>query len=496
MRPVRTLSARRRPYAVWPAVALALAAAVLVLPVLPDAARAQTAPTAPTPLLVPTEDGMAGDMVVPVDKSQVLRVDRRFTDILVGNPEVADVMPLTDRSIYVLGKKLGSTNLTIYGPGNRLIAVVDLTVTYDVDGLKARLHEIVPGESVEVRGVNGGIVLSGSVSSPRQLERVLSVAERYAPDAVTNLLSLNGSQQVMLSVKVAEMRRSTARQLGLGGITAAAGAGSNFSPVDVAASPVALVSNILDPQSFLTAGLGVLDGRWFLQTALNALEEKGAVKVLAEPNLIALSGDTATFLAGGEFPIPVAQDSDADGTTITVEFKQFGVSLGFTPTVLDGDLINLLVSPEVSQIDPSTSVTVSGFTIPGLSTRRTTTTVELRDGQSFAIAGLLQSNFSDNISQIPGIGDLPVLGALFRSTEFQQNETELVIIITPHLVQPAPPGALAAPTDFFTPPTTAELFLLGRVEGEAAVAPATAEARALGARPGGGISGPYGHILK
>lgn len=493
MRPVRSLSARRKP-TLWPAVALVLVALSLLLA--SNAAEAQGT-TGPDSLLVPTADGMAGGMVVAVNKSQVLRVDRRFSDILVGNPEIADVMPLTDRSIYVLGKKLGSTNLTIYGPGNRLIAVVDLTVTYDVDGLKSRLHEIVPGETVEVRGINGGIVLSGAVSSPRQLDRVLSVAKRYAPDAVTNLLSVRGSQQVMLSVKVAEMRRSTARQLGLGGITAGLGAGSNFNPADITASVPAIVGNVLDPQSFLSAGLGILDGRWFLQTALNALEDKGAVKVLAEPNLIALSGDTATFLAGGEFPIPVAQDTSNDGTTITVEFKQFGVSLGFTPTVLDGDLINLVVSPEVSQIDRSTSVTVSGFTIPGLSTRRTTTTVELRDGQSFAVAGLLQSNFSDQISQIPGIGDLPVLGALFRSTEFQQNETELVIIITPHLVQPAPPGALAAPTDFFTPPTTAELFLLGKVEGEGGPQrPELAEARALGARPGGGISGSYGHILK
>lgn len=477
MRPVRTLIARR---CKWMFATLVAAASLALSPV-PSALAQQ----GPTPLIEVDGDSTAGAMIVPLDKSQVLRVDRRFSDLLVGNPEIADVMPLSDRAVYILGKKLGSTNLTIYGPDRSLIGVIDLVVTYDAEGLKRRLHDILPGEAVEVRGVNGGLVLSGAVSSPRVLDRVLAVANAYAPDAVTNLLTVDGSQQVMLAVRVAEVRRSVARELGIKSSVF----GEDFF-VDVL--------DPLDLTRFLGAEVLLQANEFTLDLLVDALEEKGAVKILAEPTLIALSGDTANFLAGGEFPIPVAQDETEDRTTITVEFKEFGVSLAFTPTVLDNELINLRVSPEVSQIDPTTSVRVSGFTIPGLSTRRATTTVELRDGQSFAIAGLLQSNFTDEVRQLPGIGDIPVLGALFRSSEFQRDETELVIIVTPHLVQPAPPGVLATPADTFVPPTTAELFLLGKTEGDPAAdtVPAMDTAHVLAARPGGGISGPYGHILK
>ena len=231
--------------------------------------------------------------------------------------------------------------------------------------------------------------------------------------------------------------------------------------------------------------------------AFDALEAKGLVKTLAEPNLIALSGDTASFLAGGEFPVPVAQDTgvsdDTNSSTITVEFKEFGVSLAFTPTVLNDGLINLVVSPEVSAIDErpnSPDVEVSGFDIPSLVTRRATTTVELRDGQSFAIAGLIQSDFSDNIDQFPWLGDLPVVGALFRSTQFRRNETELVILVTPRLVKPAPAGALATPSDNFVAPDENELFLFGRLEAaESGIGP-------LGAGGAGGIDGSFGHIIQ
>jgi len=426
-----------------------------------------------------TDDHRAGELVVPVNKSQVLRVDRPFKDLLVGNPDIADVMPMTDRSVYVLGKQVGSTNLTIYGPGRRLIAVIDLIIGHDVSGLRNRLHELMPDEAIEVRAANGAVVLSGSVSTAARLDRVLAVAERYAPEKVTNLLTVAGSQQVMLAVRVAEVKRSLTRKLGL-------------KPTIFGGDFLVDVLDPLDLTAFLGATASFVTGDVNIDVLIDALERKGAVKILAEPNLIALSGDTANFLAGGEFPIPVAQETDDNGTTITVEFKQFGVSLAFTPTVLSNDLINLRVAPEVSQIDETNAVRVSGFEIPGLTTRRANTTVELRDGQSFAIAGLIQSDFTDQVRQIPGIGDIPVLGALFRSSEFQRDETELVIIATPHLVQPAPPGALASPADVFNPPSDTDLFLFGRMEG----APGVSEAEVLSARPGGGISGGYGHILK
>ncbi|MFA7430416.1 MAG: type II and III secretion system protein family protein [Rhodospirillaceae bacterium] len=463
--------------------ATVLAAVVLaLLPAGPAAAQ----PAPPGTTLSLDTSAQAGEMALPVGKSQVLRVDQPFRDIMVGNPEIADVLPISDRAIYVLGKQIGATNLTIYGANRRLLAVVDLNVTHDAAGLRNRLHDIMPSESIEVRGVNGGLVLSGVVSSSRQLDRALQVANRFAPDAVTNLMTVSGSQQVMVSVRVAEVRRSLARELGI-------------KPTITGGDIVVTALESLDPTRFLGALWNITANEFTVDLLIDALEEKGALKVLAEPNLIALSGDTATFLAGGEFPVPVAQDADDNVATLTVEWKQFGVSLAFTPTVLDDDLINLRVAPEVSQIDPTNTVTLLGTTIPGLSTRRAETTVELRDGQSFAIAGLLQSDFSDTIRQVPGLGDVPVLGALFRSSEFSRNETELVIIVTPRLVQPVAAGMLAAPTDTFVPPSETDFFLLGRIEGTPSTLTVPTDRQAvevLGARSEGGISGAYGHILK
>jgi pilus assembly protein CpaC len=412
----------------------------------------------------------AGEFVVPVNKSQVLRVDVPFADLLVGNPEIADVLALTDRSIYVLGKSVGSTSLTVYGRNKSLLAVMDLVVGPDIEGLKARLFELMPDERIEVRSVNGS----------------LAVADRYAPELVTNLMSVKGSQQVLLKVRFAEMSRSVEKQLGI----ASSIIGDDFS----------VLTGFIDPTAFANV-TGVFDvGDTTFNLALDALETKGLIKTLAEPNLIALSGDTASFLAGGEFPVPVAQDSgeDTDSATITVEFKEFGVSLAFTPTVLGDGLINLTVAPEVSAIDPTNAVVVSGFSIPGLRVRRANTTVELRDGQAFAIAGLLQSNFRDTVDQFPVLADIPIIGALLRSSEFQRDESELVIIVEPHLVKPVPAGTLAAPTDNFVPPSEIDLWLFGRVESpdSGGFQPNVFGAEALGVQSAGGIEGDYGHIIK
>ncbi|MBF0372799.1 MAG: type II and III secretion system protein family protein [Alphaproteobacteria bacterium] len=462
------------------ATAVAVAAPVLLADPPPAAAQGR-------PGLTLRDDVHAGDLVVAVNKSQVVRLDQPFRELSVGNPQIADVLPLTNRSVYVLGKALGTTNLSVYGPRKELLAVLDLVVGHDVGGIKTRLNDLMPGEPIEVRAVNDSVVLSGRVSSPQIAGRAAQVAERFAPGKVTNLLEVNGSQQVMLAVRIAEVSRSVARELGIKPSFILGG--EDFFAFDTL--------DTLDLNRFATAL-----GHWTtpfvtLDLLLDALEEKGVVKILAEPNLVAMSGDTANFLAGGEFPVPVARNTDDDGdVTITIEFKQFGVSLAFTPTVVGRDLINLVVSPEVSQIDRQNAVTLSGFMIPGLSTRRATTTVELRDGQSFAIAGLLQSDFSDQVRQLPGIGDVPVLGALFRSSEFQRRESELVIIVSPRLVRPVESNMLAAPTDGFLPPSDLDLFLMGRVE-----APASAMARPVSARralgpQGGGIEGQYGHIVK
>lgn len=444
-------------------------------------------PAAQRPQQPATASFHAGDMSVPVNKSQVLNVDRPFSGLSVGNPDIADVVALSNRSIYVLGKKMGTTNLAVYGAAKELIAVVDINVTHDVEGLKSRLHDLMPGQPIEVRAVNDAVVLSGAVSSPEMANRALSVASRFAPDKVTNMLRVRGSQQVMLSVRVAEVTRTVARELGLKPSFSTNGGEFSYATIDP-----------LDLSRYAAALVRATTDWMTLDFLIDALEEKGLVKVLAEPNLVAMSGDTANFLAGGEFPIPVAQNTTGNNNlAITVEFKQFGVSLAFTPTVVDGDVINLVVNPEVSQIDELHSVVLSGFRIPGLSTRRATTTVQLRDGQSFAIAGLLQSDFNDTIRQLPGIGEVPVVGALFRSSAFQRRETELVIIVTPHLVQPVSASALVAPTDGFIPPSSVDLFLMGRVEAPASgtVVP-TQTSAVLGAQAGGGLTGPYGHIIK
>jgi pilus assembly protein CpaC len=414
-----------------------------------------------------------GDLVVPLNKSQILRVDTPFKELLVGNAAVADVMALTDQSIYVLGKTMGTTNLTLYGPKKSLIAVIDLVVTFDVEGLKAKLYEIMPTEQVEVRGLSGAVALSGTVSNAVQLARAADLAERYAPGKVSNHLQVNGSQQVMLEVRFAEVERKLAKSLSLNtGVTFNDGAGRNPGRPSNVTAPVGTIFGALAGAAAFAPGR-----YWDINAIFNAEETKGAVKTLAEPTLMALSGETATFLAGGEYPYPVPQ---SDGT-ITIEYKQFGVGLAFTPTVLKDGLVNLIVAPEVSDLDFTNAVLVGAYKVPALTTRRAKTTVELRDGQSFAIAGMLQNNYSDSIKQVPWLGDVPVLGALFRSPSFNRKETELVIVVTPRLAKPAKAGAMALPTDKFVPPSDVELFLLGDTGSSAR---------------GGGMSGSYGHSIK
>jgi pilus assembly protein CpaC len=437
----------------------------------------------------------AGEFVVPINKSQVLKVDQPFTELLIGNSQIADVVALTNQSVYVLGKQLGTTNLTIYGAKRKLLAVLDLVVSYDVDSLKAKLHEVLPGEAIEVRSVNGGILLSGTVSSEASLSDAMAVAEQYAPKGVTNAMTVEGSQQVLLQVKFAEVSRNVVRQLGIGHDLIVAG-DVGFTLITDSALPLAAGGAPFAIGTISAATNGV-----DLTSTFESLEQNGLVKTLAEPNLIALSGDTANFLAGGEFPIPVAQDNG----NITIEFKQFGVGLGFTPTVIGKDLINLVVAPEVSRIDNTLSVSVAAGAspVPGLSTRRAKTTIELRDGQSFAIAGLLQQDYQNAISGLPWLSDIPILGLLFRSTGFQRNETELVILVTPHLVKPAQSMAeLSTPTDRVVLPSDTDLFLFGRTEGRssgAAPAPDVSAAPTPGdtlSQGQGGLSGPYGYITE
>lgn len=434
----------------------------------------------------------AGELIVPASKSQMLELDVAFKEAFVGNPEIADVMPLSNRTLYVLGKQFGSTSLTIYGANRKLIAVMDLVVTPDIDGLKQRLHEIMPHDEIAIRPANGSLMLSGTVSSPAKLSSVLAVAETFAPERIINLLSVGSPQQVMLEVRFSEVQRSTAKTLGFNFDLRDNGGDFIFSSGD------SFLNNGIREGVFGFSATTLHPGAMTLDALFDALEEKGLVTTLAEPNLVALSGDTASFLAGGEFPIPVAQASGGSGNNvaITIVFKQFGVSLAFTPTVLDDGLINLEVVPEVSTIDPGTSVSLQGFNIPGLQTRRASTTIELRDGESFAIAGLIQSDFADTVRQFPVLSEVPILGTLLRSSNFQRNETELVITVTPRLVAPVKAGSLALPTDNILPPSEFEFFFMGRRAGHGTPTKSEEAQMLLERQNAGGIDGPYGHILR
>ena len=471
--------------------------------------RAQTNQPRPqrTVTLETTGNRYAGEFAVPLNKSQVLRLERPFTDLTVGNPAIADVLPLTNQTIYVLGKAIGSTNMLIYGQNRQLIAIVDLAVVPDVTGLRARLHELLPNERVEVRQAGSSIVLSGTLSSANTLTQALSIAQRYigteqADRGITNLMSVRGSQQVMLAVRFAEVSRNALKDVGVNllGILTGNPAVSFRSNTIV---PPAIPGTIGGRDTAFAVGrLFTTIGSFSLAATIDALETKGLAKILAEPNLVALSGDTASFLAGGEFPVPVAQTGSAAGigastAVVTVEFKRFGVSLGFTPTVIDQNRINLVVAPEVSQLDFANAVTLSGFVIPSLRVRRAATTIELGNGQSFAIAGLLENTFTNSINQFPWLGDVPILGLLFRSTQYQRNETELVIVVTPYIVKPTAPDAIVTPADRFVPPSETDMFLYGRLTGSKAgpTAPASA-VPADSLKTVGGISGPYGHILQ
>jgi pilus assembly protein CpaC len=430
----------------------------------------------------------AGELDVPVNKSQVLRADRPYSKALIGNPDIADIVAINDTSVYVLGKKTGTTSLTLYDRSDHLIAVVDIVVGPDVTTLKKQLADLLPGNEISARMSNDSVVLEGMVRSAVDADRAVQIADTFAPGKVVNLLSLGSSQQVMLDVRFAEVKRSALSQIGLSwGVNGSntngvIGNGASNLPgrnvTTTVVNPDGSISTITEPGAPIKRLGSIIDSfaiisRTFrafgadFNVTLDALETKGAVTTLAEPTLVALSGETANFLAGGEFPVPVAQGNGGNGngnTAITVEWKPFGVSLAFTPTVLADGVINLVVEPEVSAIDPSASITINNLVIPGLQTRKAKTVVEIRDGESFAMAGLLRKDFQDTIRQVPLLGSLPIIGALFRSTGFQHQDSELVMIVTPHLVRPVPEASLKLPTDRVGPPNEADILLNGRTD--------------------------------
>jgi len=430
---------------------------------------------------------------VPMNRAVVVESDVPFAELSIANPGIADISTLSDRTIYVLGKLPGRTTMTLLGGDGRLITNVEVQVTPDITEFKERLRQILPGEQIEVRTANDGIVLSGTVSSAAKLDRALDLAQRYAPERVSNLMSVGGTQQVMLKVRFAEMQRSVSKQLsagllvnGIGStLSGSVGAGAGALVPGTAIGSSASTAYGLDAQAVGQAAVGFTIGSTQFGILLEALESKGVVRTLSEPNLIALSGQEAKFLAGGEYPVPVAQEND----TIGVTYKPFGIELNFTPRVVDGDMINLSLSAAVSSLDPANGFNQNGFKIDAFKRREVSTTVEMRDGESFAVAGLLQDDFRDLNSQVPWLGDIPILGTLFRSTEYQREQSELVIIITPHLVTPTRGDALALPTDRIKVPTESDLFLFGKVAGKTPRGTAGEVARQ-------DFSGSYGYVME
>jgi len=424
---------------------------------------------------------LAGQLDVPLNKSQVVTVDRPFAKAMVGNQEIADIVPITNRSLYVLGKKMGTTSLTIYDSNNIVISVVDIAVGPDIVSLRRQMSELIPGEQIGARISNDSVVLTGVVSNGPAVDRAVELARSYAGDKVINMLSVGASQQVMLEVRFSEINRQTGKQIGISGFTGSNG--GSFS--SATGNGAGLVDDEDNPGGILqldsiTNSFGVFRKAFGafglnINATLDALERRGLVKTLAEPTLVALSGETASFLAGGEFPIPVVQSNGGansnNGGGISIEFKPFGVSLAFTPTVLADGIINLQVEPEVSSIDPSASINIGGLVVPGLQTRRANTTLELRDGESFALAGLIRKDFSTTVRQVPLLGSIPIIGALFRSSGFQKGETELVIVVTPRIVQPVKADQIKLPTDRVQNPSEGELFLMGRTDKAVGINP-------------------------
>lgn len=526
----------------------------------PAAAAAVTAaaqPAVPAAEAIVARPDSEGVVQVPLYKSSIVRLARSAKRIAVGNPGIADIISLRDNQVYILGKALGNTNLTAWDANENIIASFDVEVTHDLETLKRKLHELLPGEKISVSSAQDRIVLSGEVSSLAKMDAAKELAQSFLPECVAsetdiqvtdtktgeksrsgergrsasqackpgsivNLMQIGGAQQVMLEIKVAEMSRSLARQFNssfnmirfgnqtqagavAGGATFPNALTPNnlevpvFGALDGSSRLIGPVVNKFQPNTPTIQGTGLffshLNGRYAFEAAIDASRDKGLAKILAEPTLTTLTGQEAEFLSGGEFPIPVPQSGGASGA-VTVTFKEFGVGVKFLPVVLDSGRINMKMAVSVSELSNATSVvlgvsgTASTFTIPSLTKRSSSATVELADGQTIGIAGLLSDNVRENVQKFPGLGDIPVLGALFRSQGFQSGRTELVIFVTAHLAKPIAPNQVRLPTESFVPPGDLEFYLMGKLEHrKAPEQPARQEPA-----PAGGTEGAqFGH---
>lgn len=447
--------------------------------------------------IMTTTDGRLGRATIRLNHSETVRLPAAYADIVVGSSEIADVLPVADRSIYILGKKIGTTNVTVFAPDKRLIGVLDVQVTPDNRLVESRIRSSVRGaRAVRVSNADGALLLAGQVEDAMSAERAMAIAAAFSNGAAINAMQIASPQQVLLEVRVVEASRRAGRELGvrwdLAGRRIQAETGVGTGLVKDADGNIGLVTQLISGSTPFGAVFARIlqNGNTTLDVTLQALEEKGLARRLASPNLTALSGSTASFLAGGEFPVPVGGEVDSLGavTSTRIVFKKFGVMLDFMPTVLADGQINLKISPEVSELDYTNVVRNAGITIPSVVVRRASTEVILRSGQSFAVAGLMAETGRTETAQLPWIGSIPVLGALFRSQLFQKRETELVILVTAHLARPATPAdRLATPTERTLPANDVEFFAHGLSERD--------KDYRFYVERGQGVAGPYGHVL-
>ena len=439
--------------------------------------------------LVKIDQGGVGQVsrsiVLGLNKAAIVELPVAARDVLVSNPAIVDAVVRTNRRTYLIGLAVGQTNAFFFNESGQQILNLEIRVARDLTGLRESLRQYFPKARIDVESINDHVVLSGMVASASDASKAQDFAARYIggdKEHVLNMLGIEGKEQVMLKVTVAEMQRNVIKQLGVNLSSA-----SSFGDFALQLA----TSNSFSVQGTALGGLTAQpsyngDG---LQGAIRALERDGILRTLAEPNLTAISGESAKFLAGGEFPVPTSRDRDGN---VQLEFKPFGVGLNFTPVVLSEGRISLKISTEVSELSSEGAYVLQGadgdgVTVPGLKVRRAETTLELPSGGSLVMAGLLSDTMRQNIDGVPGVKDVPVLGQLFRSQDYQKNETELVVIVTPYLVDPTSRKNLALPTDGFAPASDMDAILMGRLN-------ATYGAR--GAAPGdNSLQGPVGFVV-
>jgi pilus assembly protein CpaC len=460
-----------------------LAAAVALCCIGGGGAFAQSLEEPSTQPIIVRDTGVRIDASLGLNKSRIVRLPVDVRDVLVTSPDVADIVMKTPRIAYVLGQSIGDTNVLFLDAEGEEIASIDLRVELDLSVLERTIETLIPNESIEVTSANQNVILTGTVTSAEVAESAQLVARRFvkADDQIVNLLAVRTKSQVLLKVKIAEVQRQVLKQFGFD-------LAANVHANNVNFTLFTDTPDSLDATSF-ASGVNFLQGgdAAFRQLAalFENLERDGVVKTLAEPSVTAISGELAKILVGGEFPVPVAQQND----TITIEFKEFGIALNFTPVVLASDRISLQVSTEVSELSTEGQITLADIVIPALAVRRASTTVNLPSGGSLVIGGLLQNDIRNTVDGFPGLKDIPVLGALFRSVNFRRDESELIITVTPYLVRPVAEQAFTLPTDGFPPVSDVDLYLFGRLHGVTDKPESSGE-------PETSISGPIGYILE